>query len=403
MRILLINETDELTGGAAIIFDLQTRLLREAGYDVFTFALSKKYSRDDYNLRLPDQGKRWIRKLMKLTINPKVYKGLRTFINEISPDIIIIHNNALYPVSLLLACRGYKTVHIVHDFYLLCPTVWAVQKTNLKACPCGVRLRCINRCSINPLALIFFYAPLFFFRKVALKRIVDILIAPSSTLVTYLNHFGFRAILIRNPVPLLKKDNASRGVDRNKSSKVTKHPYLLYVGSLTENKGVDSLILAFNKVRTSFPWINLKIVGDGEQKPFLESLARQLGLVDFINFLRFVSRDDLYILYKNALAVVVPSIGQENWPTVICEAMACGCPVIGSDRGGISELLGFGERGLLFKPGDIYDLADKIKMLIQHRHLSYELARRGKSYVESVLDNKNYLHKISRLIFKITC
>jgi len=403
MKILVINETDKLTGGAAIIFDVQTFLLRQAGYDVFTFALSKRYRRDDYNLRLPDQGKRWIKKFMKLTINPRVYKGLRTFINEIKPDIIIIHNNALYPVSVLLACRGYKTLHIVHDFYLICPTIWAVQKKNLKDCPCGVRLRCINQCSINPLALVFFYTPLFFFRKLALKRIVDILIAPSSMLVTYLNQSGFRAILMRNPVPLYKKDNALTGFDRYKLSKITRHPYLLYVGSLTENKGVHFLILAFKKVRTSFPQINLKIVGEGEQKPFLESLARQLGLAEFINFLSFVSRDEIYNLYKDALALVVPSIGRENWPTVICEAMAFGCPVVGSDRGGISELLGFGARGLLFKPGDIYDLADKIRMLIQDPQLSYELSRRGKSYVETVLDNKNYLNEISQLILKITC
>ena len=403
MKFLLINDTDELTGGAAVIFDLQRQFLQELGHEVFTICFSKTIKRDNHHLRLPVTKNWYLRKWFKLTFHPIVYYRLRSFINEIQPDLVIIHNNALYPSTVLLACRGYPVVHVSHDFYLVCPTMWAVQKRTLAVCSKGINLKCITHCYISPLSLLLFHVPLFFIRRALLKRIVRILIAPSQSLTEYLWRFGYTAKLLRNPVPfdiLESSSKCTHSVQPN--TPVSENPYILYVGLLSDNKGVDCLIRAFAILyHNGFSRLRLKVAGDGPSRKALEGLAKDLGVINAIEFLGTVSRSNLYDLYREAVALVVPSLWQENFPTVVSEAMACGCPVIGSARGGIPEMLGKNQRGLLFKPGDAEDLADKIIMLLCDQALRHKLTMEATYYVHNTLNPRIYIQKLMGIVYEV--
>jgi len=403
MKFLLINDNEELTGGSAVVFESQARLLKELGHKVFTFCFSTAFWQDEHNLRFPNHKKWWSRKLFKFTFHPKVYLVLRSFICKIQPDVIVIHNNALYPASILLACRGYPVVNEVHDFYLVCPTIWAVQKRTLMTCPGGIGLKCTKEGCVNLPALLFFHWPLFFMRRIILKKVLCAYIAPSQVLVEYLRRFGYPAILLRNPVPYFKRINL---LLKHESSAVytaenADNAYILYVGLLSDNKGVDYLIKAFAKVHAVCPWLRLKVAGQGISRKALEHLACELKVAKAVDFLGIVPRDKLPMLYKKAIALIVPSIGQENFPTVISEAMNFGCPVIGSARGGIPELLGDNERGLLFRPGDVDDLSDKILLLLRDVALREKLSRQAKLYVRTMLSPQNYIKKFIEIIHDI--
>lgn len=401
MKILVINDTDELIGGAAVIANTQIYLLREAGYEVFSFCFGKDFWQDDHNLRLPITNQWWLRKILKLTFHPVVYRRLRSFIRIIHPDVIVIHNNAIYTLSVLWACRGYPTIQVVHDFYLLCPTTWGVQKRTGKVCAGGIGLKCAKQSCVSWWSLLIFHWPFFLMRSIVLRKVISIYAAPSQVLVDYLRRFGYRVELLRNPVPQPEMAPLTTDSESTSLRAYTDAKYILYVGVINENKGLHVLIKAFQKVRHEYPWLKLKIAGEGPQKRKMEILAKRLKLADNVEFLGPVPHTFVSTLYKHALATVVPSVGQENFPTVITEAMSYGCPVIGSEIGGITELIGDNERGLLFKPGDAEDLADKISLLIREPTLRNKISQQAKQYVQNALGSQVYLQKFSEIVSQI--
>jgi glycosyltransferase involved in cell wall biosynthesis len=121
--------------------------------------------------------------------------------------------------------------------------------------------------------------------------------------------------------------------------KINRTPsYYLFVGRLSKEKGVSSLITTFAK----FSHEKLVIIGDGPEKDSLIKLTERLGLSNRVTFLGKVSHSNLQFYYSKAYALVVPSIWKENNPLVILESLSVGIPVIATSRGG---LLDFAKNG----------------------------------------------------------
>ncbi len=134
-----------------------------------------------------------------------------------------------------------------------------------------------------------------------------------------------------------------------------------YAGRIIEEKGLETLVNAVSK--TDYQLI---FVGDGNYKSELIAMVNDLCLADRISFYKNVSQVDLVDFYNAFDVLVLPSktmIGwKEQYGRVLIEAMACGLPVVGSSSGAISEVLSGYPSGLIFKEGDINDLAEKIKL-----------------------------------------
>jgi glycosyltransferase involved in cell wall biosynthesis len=132
--------------------------------------------------------------------------------------------------------------------------------------------------------------------------------------------------------------------------------YFISVGRLTEQKDVGTLLRAFAIVAQQRMLDELRVVGDGEQRGMLQSLARELGIVDRVHFLGHIPNP--YPLIKNARALVLSSIW-EGFAYVPIEAMALGVPVISTAcPSGPVEILGNGEYGLLVPSRDPAKLAE---------------------------------------------
>jgi glycosyltransferase involved in cell wall biosynthesis len=101
----------------------------------------------------------------------------------------------------------------------------------------------------------------------------------------------------------------------------------------------------------------LTVVGDGSARGALERLAQELRVESHITFTGWLDHDQVGKYMDDAVALVIPSIWPENFPTVVLEALAAGTPVIGSRVGGIPELVTDGETGLLIEPRDASALA----------------------------------------------
>jgi glycosyltransferase involved in cell wall biosynthesis len=92
----------------------------------------------------------------------------------------------------------------------------------------------------------------------------------------------------------------------------------------------------------------LVIVGTGSLKPLIKSFIQQYSLGNSILFMGSVNKEELYALYQNARALVVPSIWPENAPLVALEALSVGTPVLSSNTGGLPEIVGKVDKNSLF-------------------------------------------------------
>lgn len=132
----------------------------------------------------------------------------------------------------------------------------------------------------------------------------------------------------------------------------------IYVGRLSEEKNVETLIRAFHEISKEADDWGLIIVGNGPERERLETMVGCLGLSDYVFFTGGVSWREVPIFYALADVFVLPS-ASEPWGLVVNEAMVCGLPVIVSNRAGASfDLVINGKNGFTFNPHNWKALAE---------------------------------------------
>jgi glycosyltransferase involved in cell wall biosynthesis len=156
---------------------------------------------------------------------------------------------------------------------------------------------------------------------------------------------------------------------------------ILFVGPLDRSyrwKGLDVLLRAFAEVRAHAPEARLVLVGQGDRAPALQARAAREGLV-----LRGrLSEPALADAYRSCAALCLPSTTDaESFGMVLAEANACGRPVVGSRVGGIPDFVRPGDNGLLAKPGDAGDLAEKLLSLLEDPEAANAMGKRGRERV----------------------
>ncbi len=165
---------------------------------------------------------------------------------------------------------------------------------------------------------------------------------------------------------------------------------VVYSGSLTRPKGVDSLMRAWNEVHRAEPGARLILYGKGKDQPF-RRLIRQ-GAGASVTFAGFVDHDRLRQAYEQAALAVFPS-RVESFALAPLEAMALGCPVIYTERASGPELIRQGANGLLVDPDDPAALAEAICRMLRDRTWAEGLGQAGRFHVKSSLD----LHQIASI------
>lgn len=138
---------------------------------------------------------------------------------------------------------------------------------------------------------------------------------------------------------------------------------------LTPRKGIDTLIRAFAaaKKRSEVP-MELRIVGEGEQREVLERLADELGVGKDIDFIGRVEHEHLPEAYRSAHVFVLPS-KNEGMSNSALEALACGLPLIVSGTGGMQELVSNGANGFFVDPDDTEAFADALLRFVTDRDI----------------------------------
>jgi glycosyltransferase involved in cell wall biosynthesis len=156
-------------------------------------------------------------------------------------------------------------------------------------------------------------------------------------------------------------------------------PGLLYAGRLVRWKGVEYLIQAMPHImpETAHLWI----AGEGPYEETLRDLANRTGVAGRVHFLGKVEQAKLASLYRSCSCLVATSFVNETFGMALCEAMACGAPVVASDFGGFREVVEDGITGYLAKPQDPIDLAEKINEVLGDPGLARRMGQAGRDRV----------------------
>jgi glycosyltransferase involved in cell wall biosynthesis len=151
-------------------------------------------------------------------------------------------------------------------------------------------------------------------------------------------------------------------------------PVVGSVGRLNEVKCQHLLIRAIARVRETVPDVRVLLVGDGEERARLETLANELGLRDRTHFAGYQSQPDEFLGIMSVFALTSRS---EGFPVSLLEAWRAGVPAICSSVGGIPRILTNERDGLLFPPNDVEALASCLVRILGDRDLGSRLADNG--------------------------
>jgi glycosyltransferase involved in cell wall biosynthesis len=211
------------------------------------------------------------------------------------------------------------------------------------------------------------------------KHPVDVCFVRTVAATPFMQAYGKSIVYLPFPVETERLHKVER--KREDHSTFT----IGYVGRLIEPKGVKLLL----DILPSLPArVRMLFVGKGELAGELPRLARAKGVGDRVSVRPPVPHREIPTTFAEMDLVVVPSLDTKFWkeqcPRVPMEAMACEVPVIGSDSGGIPEVLG--DAGLIFRQGNVADLREKIRDLLNNPELRRELARKGRARVVKEFD-----------------
>lgn len=397
IKVLLINSFFHVEGGADTAFFNTAELLEKKGHDVIYFCMDhplnkttrfSSYFVSNIDFQRPMSFWKSIKATLRLFWSFEANHKLGKLIEREKPNLAHIHN-IFYELSPSII-RTIKKFNIpivmsLHDYGLVCPLRLMFRKNSIcEECKNGGFLAIIkNRCIRNSFSASLIVYLSFQFHNKMLKTfdLVDIFIAPSRFLKSIFEKMGFtkKIAYLQNFIEVEKYYPHFSHKNKN----------IAFVGRLQEIKGIEVLVEAVKGLE-----VNLKIIGRG---PFEDALKQKVRKehISNIEFLGYLSLDEMNRVMKDIMFTVVPSIWYEVLGFVIIESFAWGKPVIASRIGGISELVIDNENGLLFMPGDVEDLRKKINHLLNHPERVMEMGRKAREWVEQ---NSNSVTNYSKTL-----
>lgn len=372
MKILQITSVGYLAGGA----EKNVRIIRDElikrGHKVKVLSSDVKGPDmfNDYEFKtIPSN---FLSKIVHHLFYFRSYIATRKAIKEFKPDIIHFHTIISCSPSIFFAIRNIPAIMTIHgpEEFILKLMPWLLLPSDYKKVPFDLN----NLNTVGKLHYIYYrflQRPIYRFAMLRIK----IFIAPSK----------YFAKLIKQDVPAEKIRQIYNGINLPSAKPLTNNTKVLYVGRLEKSKGVDYLIRAFADVISKIPEASLHIVGDGSCRSDLEKLASDLSLNRNVVFRGWLhSEQSMLDEYKNTSMLVIPSVWPENLPTVCIEAHAVGRPVIGTQTGGIPELIKDGQTGYIVPIKDISALRDAILKFLENRETLNFMSR------ESVISAKQF-------------
>lgn len=338
IRVLLIHNRYQQRGGEDAVFEEEAALLRASGIFVETLVVTNEDVRS-----LPDI----VATASLVVYNPFARRTVARVISEVKPTVVHVHNffPRLSP-SIFLACRQAKVpvVWTLHNFRITCANGLLFREGH----PCekcvdsnafwGAVHRCYRGTFLGSVAVA---------GMIAAHRKARTWSKHVDRFITLTNFSKGRIAAAGIPTEKIVVKPNSIEDPQSKFSLVGRRSGAVFVGRLSKEKGVDTLLEAWRSIEAP-----LVVIGSGPEEAHLRSIASSN-----VSFVGHQDKANIYRYVSNAELLIVPSRWYENFPMVIVEAMALSTPVVCSRIGALQELIEEGDTGFLFKVNDPGDLA----------------------------------------------
>lgn len=347
MKIALVHNTYQQTGGEDRVFEQERRMLEGEGHRVIPFTRSNSAA-DAYS------GVKRVNLAAATVWSSRSRLEFKQLLAREKPDVVHVHNTfMMISPSIYSAAReaGVPVVQTLHNFRFLCPaanffrdgkvceecldhTVWR-----------GVRHGCYrkSRMATATVALMLEYHH----RRKTWTDTVSYFVA--------LSEFA-RGRFIAGGLPAERIVVKPNFVDPDPGPGPEERDYAVFVGRFSPVERMITVLSAWERLGNRIP---LLIVGGGPERVQIEAEAQRRNL-SAIRFLGVLPNPQTIAIIQAARFLVFPSEWYENFPVTIAEAFACETPVICSALGSMKEIVTDGLTGLHFTPGDPVDLAEKV-------------------------------------------
>ncbi|MDG4764917.1 glycosyltransferase [Solwaraspora sp. WMMD406] len=387
MRVLHVNKFLYRRGGAeGYLLDLAD-LQRSAGDEVAFFGMTHPDNDNSLpyaghfppyvELEPPPRGLApRIAAAGRMIWSPASRRGLAQVIADFAPDVIHLHNiyHQLSP-SVLAAARsaGVPCVLTMHDYKLACPSYQLLDQGKVcQACVSGGPLHAARRrCKDGSVSASTLLAvETWMHRQLRSYDPVGVFVSPSRFLADVMARAGVypdRIQVINHFVDtagIAVKSQAGGGV--------------LFAGRISPEKGVDVLIEAVAALPAD---VAIDVAGDGPALPAVRALAERV-VPGRVRFHGRVDKSRLQELTRAAAVVAVPSRWHENQPMAVLEAFACGVPVVGTDLGGLPELITAGVDGEVVPADDPAALGAALGKLVADADRAYAMGRAARDRID---------------------
>lgn len=349
MRILSVHNYYQIRGGEDECHEAEIDLLREQGEEVDVYEEDNKSITSHNQLQIATQ-----------TIwSQAAYQELKQRLTQKKYDVVHVQN--FFPLispSIYYAAKecGVPIVQTLHNYRLLCPNALFFRNGQVcedclgKVLPYpGIVNRCYRENRVASAGV------------TALLTTHRLLNTWTDTVDLYIALTEFaRQKFIQGGLPAEKIVVKPHFVHPDPGAGQGQGGYALYVGRLSVEKGLDTLLEAWQQLEPSIP---LKIVGDGPLAEQVQQAAQQNPKVEWLGR---KPMPEVHALMGDAMVLIMASKWYETFGRVVIEAFAKGTPVIAANIGAIAELVTPEQTGLLFRPGDSADLAQKVTWLLTH-------------------------------------
>ena len=377
MKFLIIHNRYSRAGGEEHVVAFQRQLLERSGHRVVVYERSH------------DEVRRWrfgrFAALFSALCNRRSVRDVRTLVREERPDVAIVHN--LFPVVSaavlpVLKRSGVRVLMTLHNYRLVCPTgLFYTRGLPCERCGRGGReWNCLrNRCEGSVKGSFGYALRGWWSRKRGyFSRNVDRFLALSAfqrdRLSGYTGIPAERFAVVPNGIDPAAMPEPSDGARR------AGRRYIAFAGRLSREKGIDLLFEAARRL----PELEFRVAGEraeGYELPDIPANVRLLGRLD---------RRELADFYTGAAAAVLTSRWYEGFPLAVIEAMYYGTPVVVPEWAGLPEIVGGGQCGALYAPGEAAALAAALVRLTSDPERAAAMGERGRERVAERYNADSY-------------
>ncbi len=389
MRILIIHNYYQQFGGTDAVVKEEATLLRAHGHDVRMYT---KHSDEIKEYSLSQK----IRFIPNTIYSRSSADELNIILDEFKPDVTYIH--AVQPL-LSYSCyitlneKNIPIVQMLHDFRFLCPAAFCFANNKIceKCFDGNYAYAVLNKCYRNSYFFSSLYAVAVHNARYKLNIFDKItkFICPTEF---------FRSKFSAAGIPAEKLLVKPHYIDTSKIVPAFKPgPYILYLGRLSPEKGVMTLLQAM----TRLPNIKLFIMGSGPSEQQMKTYVQKKSLQN-VEFLGFRKDNEKYDIILGSAFTIMPSIWNETFGLTALDAYACGKPVVASNIGSLPYVVQDNITGLLFEAGNPEDLTKVIASLYENHKLIEEMGRNAKQVQKKQFSPEASYERLMEIFGEVT-